>query len=120
MFRLFALVLLIFPLMVRAGPCTITDKDLVGGWERSGGAGFFEQMEFTVEDGAKVFNSWLHDRPEISDGVWSLEGCALDISDPHSAMPPFAYVVHLQRKNVLELRERDGSVAKYRRIKSVR
>jgi len=47
---------------------------LVGSWLCDSGACWDEEIEFAIEDGKHVYNSWLHDRPAASDGAWSVAG----------------------------------------------
>ena len=101
-----------------AAPCTVTDKRLIGEWLQTNGAGFFEQMKFALEKERNVFDSWLHERPEIADGTWSLEKCVLRISGPDPALT-FVYSVNMPSNARLELREKGRGVAKYRRVKDV-
>ena len=39
-------------------------------------------MAFESEAGSRRFDSWLHQRPEISAGSWSLENCVIHIGHP--------------------------------------
>jgi hypothetical protein len=81
-------------------------------------SGFFEQMEFTSEGARNVFNSWLHDRPEVAGASWSLKNCVLRISNPGNPALSFVYFVRMQGAQGLELREAGQPVAKYRRLKA--
>lgn len=112
-----AFAFLAFPLLAFAQACSVTEARLAGAWERSGRAGTFEQMEFAREDGAQVFNSWLHERPEFLDGRWSLAGCRLHIATTASSAPAFAYTLRMKGRHQLELRARGEGVARYRRMK---
>ena len=62
-----------------AGPETRKMTDLVGNWVCQEGPCLDEEIQFAVEDGEPVYNSWLHARPSASDGTWSLEGDQLTI-----------------------------------------
>jgi hypothetical protein len=100
-----------------AAACTVRPEVLRGAWALTNRAGFFEQMEFTSEGGSHVFNSWRHDRPEISGATWSLENCVLRISGPNGRSSSFVYVARMRTGQQLELRETGQPVAKYKRIK---
>ena len=62
--------------------CPITERELLGAWARKSGTGFHEEMAFESEAGSRRFDSWLHQRPEISAGSWSLENCVIHIGHP--------------------------------------
>jgi hypothetical protein len=118
MHRTAAIAILAFSHVAFSQTCTVTEKLMAGAWERSGRAGYFEQMEFTSEAGANVFNSWLHERPEILNATWSLAECTLRISTPESTFPEFIYKLRMKGKNTLELKASGESAASYRRLKS--
>ena len=90
---------------------------LEGAWQRAGRSGFFEQMEFAREDGRRVFNSWLHERPEMSNATWSFDQCTLRIHSVNEPALAFAYEVRMPSRDRLELKEAKEPVARYRRIK---
>ena len=110
--------LLLAPLFAQALSCGVTEASLAGAWQRSGGGGPFEQMEFTTEGGRRVFNSWLHERPDISDGSWSLQSCVLKISHPTEAALSFTFSARLTRNGRLQLKEDADPSASFRRIKN--
>lgn len=101
--------------------CPVTEHGLVGSWKFVGGTGFFD--EFTLSTGAKTrrFDSWLHQRPDISGAVWSLENCELVVTAQREATAPFRLkVISLERDN---LRLRDTSeqaISVYQRIRDER
>ena len=86
----FLLVLLLFGSTAFAAPCDVRDAELVGGWTATGKWTFFEQMSFEREQSKQQFDSWLHDRPEISQGQWKLDNCKLTISPPSGALQSFS------------------------------
>jgi hypothetical protein len=116
--RSFAFAILVFPLLAFSQACTVTEKLIVGAWERQGKAGYFEQMEFTSESGVNHFNSWLHERPELLDARWSLANCRLQISDPASASPAFVYTLRMKGNNLIELKARGDTAARYQRMQT--
>jgi hypothetical protein len=71
--------LLAFVLLVassaRAG---LRESTLLGSWCAGSASAFHESFSLTVEDGAHVFSSWLHDRPAES-GTWNLAKRTLTI-----------------------------------------
>ena len=58
--------------------CSMSEKILVGPWEQVSG-GFFEEMSFELAGSKRVFNSWIHERPDITGGTWKIDGCTLII-----------------------------------------
>ncbi len=111
-----ALVLLAFPLLAYSRSCPITEASLAGSWERRGRTGYFEQMELTIEGNSKVFDSWLHERPDMLDARWALVGCTLKIFAARSTTPAFVYKLRMNGKNGLELKAIGEAPARYRRV----
>jgi hypothetical protein len=97
--------------------CSVSSNALLGAWAHTNQTGFFEQMEFTSDGKRNSFNSWLHDRPEISGATWSLQNCVLRISNPTDPSLSFVYSASMRAGQRLELREAGQPVARYRRIK---
>ena len=115
---LFALTILILSNSIHADePCKITEKAIIGAWEFDNGEGYFQEMAFSMEDKARVFNSWLHHRPEIFAATWKLDGCKLTIM-PSNGMTNFNYTVVSLKKNKLRLRGEDKEIGRYKRIKA--
>lgn len=105
--------LFLIPLAASAEQCPVTDKLLVGAWERKSKSGFFEEMSFEIEGKQKIFNSWLHQRPEISGGTWKLANCTIFIVHPTEKNLSVEFVVLKASKNrihVREVGEKDTSV----------
>ena len=118
MWYLFALTILILSNSIQADePCKVTEKALSGAWAFDSGKGFFEEMAFSVENKQRVFNSWLHQRPEIFAATWKLEGCELTIM-PSNDMTNFNYTIVSLKKNKLRLRSEDKEIGQYKRIKT--
>jgi uncharacterized protein YecT (DUF1311 family) len=57
--------------------CPLVETDLIGSWQRRSGAGFFEEMAFSRDGARRIFDSWLHHRPEIAGGSWKFERCTI-------------------------------------------
>ncbi len=102
--------------IAHAEACNINENNLKGAWLAANNHAPFEQVEFGVEGTQKVFNSWLHDRPEIANGTWSLKHCILRISHPTEPMLTYNFTARLNRGK-LELKEKDYPVGKFRRFK---
>ncbi len=97
--------------------CPISEKTLNGAWENVSG-GFFEEMAFEYSGSEREFNSWLHQRPEISGGTWEIDNCTIFIRHPKVKTMSFAFRVVQFHGDRIYLRERgDKNNAVYRRIK---
>jgi hypothetical protein len=102
--------------MAQKPGCAVTEKMVEGAWQSVKG-GSFEEFTLEREDGRRVFNSWLHSRPEYSGGEWTLENCRLTIR-VESAGASFEYASVRVAGNRLYLREAGEKVeAVYKRIK---
>ena len=96
--------------------CAMTEKSLTGSWEQVSRAGAFEQMELSLDNGRRVFHSWLHERPEITDGQWSLKGCTLEVRVPSAPALNYTFTVIAADGKRLILREAgESGVGRYRR-----
>lgn len=62
--------------------CPLRETDLMGSWQRRSGAGFFEEMAFSWDGARRIFDSWLHHRPEIAGGSWKFEHCTIYVRHP--------------------------------------
>lgn len=108
--------LLLLANLAQAKTCNVTEKIIHGAWLEANADAPFEQMEFSVEGKQKVFNSWLHDRPEISNGSWSLQGCKLHIAHPTDDNLNYNFSVRLNHGK-LELKEKGAPTGKFTRYK---
>lgn len=118
MFKLFLFVMLFATSVVRAAPCAVTERDLLGSWGAADHSGFFEQMAFERSGVQHEFNSWLHDRPEISGGQWQLEACKLTILD--SAGPPQVFAVTRKDKRLILTSVDLRSTSTFRKVEEKR
>ena len=80
-----------------------TSDRLIGSWACESGACPDEEIAFSVEDGVRAYNSWLHARPSASDGRWSLTGDRLVIECCEG--PDYDYVVVRVTDRELVLRD---------------
>ncbi len=113
---LFFISLAFFTPFAHAATCNVGENDLKGVWLATNSYAAFEQMEFGIEDGKKVFNSWLHERPEIMDGNWSLKNCNLHVA--HTTNPDMTYnFVARLNHGKLELKEKGEPPGKFRQMK---
>ena len=101
----------------RPARCTVTEKQILGAWVMSGGEGFFEEFALELEGGKRVFNSWMHHRPDTLGASWSLNNCVLRILGPDRAHLAFAYrVKSVTRRSLILEDEEDHGRSRYRRI----
>lgn len=118
MLKNFLFVTLFATSVVQAAPCAVTERDLLGSWEAAGHFGFYEQMAFERSGVRHEFNSWLHDRPEISGGQWQLEACKLTILD--SSGPPQVFAVARKGKRLVLTSVDLRSTSTFRKVKENR
>lgn len=89
----------------------------MGSWEQVSG-GFFEEMSFDLTGSKRVFNSWLHQRPEISGGTWKIQDCTILIKHATDEMMKFAFRIVRAQGDEIYLRDSDDKTdAVYKRIK---
>jgi hypothetical protein len=94
--------------------CHVKNQDMIGTWQRVSQDGFFEEFDLGADF---RFNSWLHQRPEVSDASWQLQNCTLKIST-QSALD-FVYRVKLKKDSLLltETTNHQSSTSTYARVK---
>jgi hypothetical protein len=90
---------------------------LPGSWVYVSGPTDFEQMAFAIENGRRVFRSWLHERPEHT-GQWTLRGkeVVIRIAGTGAFNETFRIVQVTQKRLVVRFRGRKSS-AVFRRAK---
>lgn len=86
---------------------------IAGAWLCVEGACPDEQIEFALEDGTRVYRSWLHDRPAVIDGRWRLDERQLVIA--YSDLTERFELIRVTH-HTLRLREPGGDEALLRRI----
>lgn len=90
-------------------------RHVVGNWACVSGACSDPEIQFAVEDGQRVYNSWLHARPSASGGRWALEGKKLVVEC--CAGLKEEWIVLRADARRLHLREAGGkAIAVYRRL----
>lgn len=110
----------LMPLLLSSGHsaaahCDLSGQQLTGAWRLAGHSGFFEEMEFAQRPDARVFNSWLHQRPDMVDVAWSLQHCELTVQ-PRDGSDALRFDAALVDGR-LALRERGGAEwARYKRV----
>jgi hypothetical protein len=95
------------------GACNVVQQDLLGYWA---GNGPFEEMQFTQEAGANVFNSWLHQRPDHLGAAWKLSGCRLTIIPRAEPPYPYEFTVRMSGRALRLIDSDYRSVSTYRRL----
>jgi len=96
--------------------CAVTEKMLLGAWSNVSG-GFFQEMAFEKDGTRGVFNSWLHQRPEISGGSWSVEDCVVHIAHRDPSQMKLEYKLVRIKGDRLYLRDAGrGAQAVYKRV----
>lgn len=98
--------------------CPVTERSLIAGWKLISGEGFFEEMAFEHEEGKRVFNSWLHQRPEIINGSWRFEDCTIFINHSTSRELSFIFKITGFRKDRIHLHDVTENLdSTYKRVK---
>jgi hypothetical protein len=64
---------------ILAQGCHIVPQQLIGAWECVSSACQFQEMRFEQSSNRRKFSSWLHQRPEVVNGSWSIRQCQLQI-----------------------------------------
>jgi hypothetical protein len=113
-----ALALLASSSVAGVAACNVTDGSLLGSWEATGKGAAFEQLAFEREGSTREFNSWRHERPEISQAQWQLQDCQLTIRDPATFTEKF--FVLLQGKQLVLSRTDGKPAGTFRRIEEKR
>src|SRR5688572_24967809 len=87
---------------------------IVGAWSCDRGPCIDPEIEFAIEDGERIFRSWLHHRPALR-GTWSVEGSTLIVNSGGGSSE--YRIVRVNRKELV-LRQDDEESARYLRIES--
>ena len=98
-------------------PAQTLEDRLLGNWKCVSGPCDDPEIQFALEDGKRVYNSWLHSRPSASGGSWKLEGRKLSIECCERKSPEEWTVMRVSEKH-LHLRpagSRENAV--FRRLK---
>ena len=91
---------------------------IIGTWVSVKGPADFDSMEFAVEDGERIFRSWMHDRPAMF-GHWDSDGSSIKAEGTGDLQIQWSVIS--VSKNKLVLRE-NGEQKKsvFRRAKAVK
>ncbi len=97
--------------------CPIKGDTLQGSWARVKG-GFFEEMNFSDDNGAKLFFSWIHHRPEMA-GTWEVRQCTIQIKSNSDEKMQFEFKVQKLEKDKLYVFDSETNMnAIYKKIQS--
>jgi hypothetical protein len=109
--------MLVVALCFAAGASAQTlEERLLGNWACVSGPCDDPEIQFALEDGKGVYNSWLHERPSASGGSWTLTGKKLSITCCGHASPSEWTVMRVS-VNHLHLRPADSKQdAVFRRL----
>jgi hypothetical protein len=53
---------------------------LIGAWSCETGLCPDDEVEFALEDGERIYNSWIHNRPGVAGARWKLSGNDLTVT----------------------------------------
>lgn len=85
--------------------CPAQVRQLVGEWSGVGEETAFEEFALEEKDGARVFHSWLHQRPEIGGAAWRVEDCHLIVVPGNAEFEPLRFRIVSLRHGRLRLRD---------------
>ncbi len=92
-----------------ADPCPIAESAIIDGWKAGNDSTEYQQIVFELDDGKRLFSTWLHERPEIVGGSWSLDGCTLTLDAPYAAVVTQSYRLSMPNQDSLLLTPVAGS-----------
>lgn len=100
-----------------AQACPATENALLGTWSNPGHDGFFELFALDDGGGRHLFNSWLHQRPDLIDAAWKLDHCQL-IVEPQDGIPEIFHfrILDLSHGKLRLYDETDHTVSVYVRV----
>jgi hypothetical protein len=85
--------------------CKTSEAQIIDDWKGAGGDFGYEQMALSIEDGKRVFRTWLHERPEIADGTWTFDTCILTLYSDSGSVKADRFVVDIQTSQSMTLIE---------------
>jgi hypothetical protein len=77
--KILAALLLTLASCATTGAAGVSEQRMMGSWCSGSENSDYETFELTIENGQRLFRSWLHERPD-SIGTWSLSPQELSIS----------------------------------------
>jgi hypothetical protein len=95
--------------------CQLSQRDFIGHWQERVAAGEpsddIQELQFALENGRRIFRSWLHQRPEMF-GTWAISNCRVKASGPGDMEMTFRFAANDKRRLI----EIDSGVT-YRRMR---
>lgn len=86
------------------------EKTILGDWCAGSRNAFHQEFSLEIEDGERIFSSWLHQKPALH-GTWLLEGKTLTIRGENGEVFEYLVVKATPKRLVLrEEREKDPEV----------
>ena len=79
------------------------------------GTAFFQEFALERDGDERLFDSWLHQRPEVSGAGWTFAQCRLHIEAATDPSMVWDYTVAMRGRTRLVLRDADGT-ATFRRL----
>ena len=114
-----AVLLLASSQSLASGSCPVVERALIGSWSSASEDGFFEQFTLSTSANSRTFDSWLHERPEISGATWSFKECELVVAPKNGGLAPFRFkVVSLKQGHLRLLDTADQTISVYRRVRA--
>ena len=111
---IFLAIVLLAPSAIAAGSERSHGEAILGAWRCARGPCFDPEIAFEIEDGTRVFRSWLHHRP-ARNCEWSLEGDSLTLLCSSGSATRYR-VIRTTKKVLVLLEEGEKRPARYRRI----
>lgn len=75
--------------------CRFTQRDFVANWEERAAQGETsndtQEVQFDVDNGRRIFRSWLHQRPDIN-GTWRFSNCRVIVTGPDNITMIYRFV----------------------------
>ena len=99
----------------KSAGCPTAPTQLLGAW-KSEKLGSFEEFALSQEEGAPVFQSWLHHRPDIFNARWTYHACQLNIVTHDTALDTSFTVVSVTSKRLVLIERGEKYQQVYRRI----
>lgn len=94
----------VFLVLMIASPCMgsrdVVESTLLGDWCAGSANAFHEEFSLNIEDGVRVFSSWLHRRPAES-GTWELKGRTFTIRGSSGEASSIYTIVSVGKERLL-------------------
>ena len=75
--------------------CRFTQRDFIANWAERVAPGESaedtQELQFDLDNGRRIFRSWLHQRPEMT-GTWSFSNCRVTARGPDNMTMTYRFV----------------------------